>query len=126
MMLHRINLYLFRTIWITGNIVLGLLLVRFFIIGIGVVDGHSMDPTMQSGQIFFTNKFIYLFHEPRVNDIVQAYRPDAPSELIVKRVSAIPSPHTYFLTGDNTNFSTDSRSFGPVPRTLIKGRVVSW
>ena len=123
-MLHKINLYLFRTLWITGNIVLILLCIRFFIIGIGVVDGHSMNPTMANGQPFFVNKFIYLLHQPRVNDIVQAYRPDAPTQLIVKRVIGIPTPYTYFLMGDNTNESTDSRDFGPVSRTLIKGKVV--
>lgn len=125
-MLHRIHLYLYRTLWIVGNIILILLLIRFFGIGIGVVAGHSMDPTMTNGQLFFVNKFIYFLHQPRVNDIVQSYRPDAPSELIVKRVTGIPSPYSYFLTGDNTNASTDSRSFGPVPRTLIKGRIVAW
>lgn len=118
------NLYLSRTVWVVGNAILAFLIVRFFIIGIGIVDGESMDPTMKSGQLFLTNKLVYLLHQPRVNDIVQAYRPDAPNELIVKRVAGIPAPYSYFLVGDNADFSTDSRNFGPVPRTLIKGRII--
>lgn len=137
MILHQMHLYLWKTIWIVGNIILIFFFIRFFVIGIGVVDGSSMDPTMKTGQIFFVNKLIYLFHQPKLHDIIQAYRPDSPRELIVKRITAVPGdivflrdgssilipPYTYFVTGDNTQASTDSRDFGPVPRTLIKGRI---
>lgn len=124
MMMQQMNIYLSRTLYVVSNVILLLLLVRFFIIGIGIVDGHSMEPTLHDGQLFFVNKLVYLIHEPRINDIVQAYRPDNSQELIVKRVAGTPAPYTYFLVGDNADTSTDSRTFGPVPRQLIKGKVV--
>lgn len=83
-----------------------------------------MDPTMHSGQLFIVNKIAYMLHQPRIGDIVQAYRPDAPNELIVKRIVEIPNPYLYFVVGDNVNASTDSRNFGPVHRSLIKGKIM--
>jgi signal peptidase I len=33
-------------------------------------------------------------------------------------------PNQYFVMGDNRSDSQDSRFFGPIPRSLVVGRVV--
>lgn len=59
----------------------------------------------------------------RVGDVVVARRPDRPELEIIKRITAIDADGAIILAGDNPDFSTDSRQFGPVPRDLILARV---
>ena len=73
-----------------------------------------------------------------VGDVIVAHSPTDHTQTICKRVLAmegdqillhaygqpvtIPKGHVW-LAGDNTANSTDSRTYGPVPQALIKGRV---
>jgi type IV secretory pathway protease TraF len=59
--------------------------------------------------------------------------PDRTGYEMVKRVAAVPGdrvegrllgPNEYWVTGDNPDGSSDSRTFGPVPSDAIRGRVV--
>ena len=55
-------------------------------------------------------------------------RPHGPGVELVKRVTGAPGEEglgfgEWFVEGDNPTESTDSRTFGPVPRSLIRGRV---
>jgi len=83
----------------------------------------------------------------RRGDIVVAQSPAQPNKTVVKRVVGLPGdnicpdpsaaeagaamplfkvpPGHYWLQGDNFRNSTDSRSYGPVPFGLIRGKVVS-
>jgi nickel-type superoxide dismutase maturation protease len=58
-----------------------------------------------------------------VGDVVVARRPDRRDVEMVKRIQAIDQNGALFLTGDNPAMSTDSRTFGPVPRDLVLARV---
>ncbi|OMJ19224.1 Mitochondrial inner membrane protease subunit 1 [Smittium culicis] len=79
-----------------------------------------------------------------IGDLVVSYSPNDPSKLIVKRLLGtqgdtvildplnsplserkitVPAGHCW-LQGDNYHASLDSRSYGPVPCTLIIGKVV--
>jgi nickel-type superoxide dismutase maturation protease len=59
----------------------------------------------------------------RVGDVVVARRPDRTEIEILKRILAIDEQGMLFLDGDNAVASTDSWTFGPVPRELILARV---
>ncbi len=58
----------------------------------------------------------------RPGDLVAASDPRDPGRLIVKRVAAVDGRRVR-LAGDNPQASTDSRTFGPVDRRAVWGRV---
>jgi signal peptidase I len=97
-------------------------------VGIGVVAGLSMWPSLAPGDIVVYVRGL----EVREGTIVIVDLPD--HGLIVKRVAAAggrslagfePVPEgSCFLVGDNRGDSYDSRFFGPVPQRLVVGRVV--
>lgn len=59
----------------------------------------------------------------RAGDVVALADPRERSRTVVKRVLATHGS-TVSVGGDNPGESTDSRHFGPVPRRLLRGRVV--
>jgi signal peptidase I len=66
------------------------------------------------------------FKKPEVSDIVVFNSPENEDLLLVKRVSKIEERDGrlyYYLRGDNTEVSRDSRFFGWVPERLIVGRI---
>lgn len=70
----------------------------------------------------------------RPGDVVVVRHPDQPGYEMVKRLAALPGQidaagrplgaDEWFVTGDATDASTDSRHFGPVPKEAIAGRVI--
>jgi len=80
-----------------------------------VVDGDSMQPALSPG-----DRLLVIRLRPRVGDVVALRHRD---RTIVKRVAAIDGDAVTVL-GDNVDGSTDSRTFGPVPRTSLLGRAV--
>ena len=140
-------------------IVLAALAVLFNVfIGVSRVDGRSMEPTLESGDVVFFTRFNRAYQ--RV-DVVLARMPSG--EFYVKRVVALSGdtvelkdcefyvngqavelvgqgmclaqegivtyPYTveegkYFLLGDNLEHSVDSRSFGALPKSSIRGKLL--
>ena len=70
----------------------------------------------------------------RTGDVVVVEHPQRPGFELVKRVTAAPGdtmsdgrvlgPDEYWVEGDDGGRSDDSRAFGPVRRTDVKGTVV--
>lgn len=104
-----------------------------------VVAGPSMEPTLRDGDRVIVDLWTYRRHGPVAGEIAII---DAPGGItIVKRVASPPversgipsrSPFPgagagetwYPVVGDNPNRSEDSRDFGPVPRSRMRGRVI--
>lgn len=62
------------------------LLIRGYVVEIFVVEGHSMQPTLQNQERLMVNKFIYRLKEPTYGDVVVfSYSPDRD---FIKRVVA--------------------------------------
>lgn len=89
------------------------------------VTGESMLPLLKPGDEILVNPDAYKKALPKINDIIVTYHPDQLGLLIVKRITAIQSQDRYFLTGDNSSASTDSRHWGTVGLSRIDGKVTS-
>ena len=112
------------------------------------VDGNSMQPTIMKGDYALVNCYSYVFSLPKKGDIVLVKRkteglPDS-IDLSIKRITGIPgdtvqflnakdssknvtatlSEGEYFLVGDNTANSYDSRHYGPMNDSEIIGKVI--
>jgi nickel-type superoxide dismutase maturation protease len=93
------------------------------------VHGASMAPTLEPGEYLFAVRV----RSVSPGSLVVVEHPNRPGHEMVKRVEAGPGerasdrilgPDEYWVTGDNRDRSTDSRSFGVVRRKAIRGRVV--
>jgi signal peptidase I len=110
-----------------------------------VVQGPSMEPTFYTGRRLLVSHAWWLVGPLRDNDIVVVTDPN-PDGYIIKRVykmegeevdfynvprsynlsqgKYIVPPNCIYLLGDNRPKSDDSRSFGPVDRSKILGKVL--
>lgn len=84
------------------------------------VAGLSMVPEYAPGDRVVVRKT----HQVAVGDVVAVRDPGDPDRYLIKRVVAL-ERHAVRVEGDNSGASTDSRHFGPVPDSLIVGRVVA-
>lgn len=87
------------------------------------IRGSSMYPGLREGDWVLVDMRAYERALPRRGEIVIASDPRERSHAIVKRVAGVDLHGLVDLRGDNPFESTDSRTFGPVPRQLLKGRV---
>ncbi|MFQ5471820.1 MAG: S26 family signal peptidase [Dehalococcoidia bacterium] len=103
-----------------------------------VVWGESMVPTILPGERVLVDTLAYRFGRgPAAGDVVLARHPERPNLAMLKRVGGVPGDTVedqrlgedeYWLVGDASEFSTDSRQLGPVGSGDIVGRawVVYW
>jgi nickel-type superoxide dismutase maturation protease len=89
------------------------------------VRGESMLPHLRSGDEVLVDPYAYRRNAPRPGEIVLAQHPYQRDLKLVKRVEAVLEGDRYRLRGDNPSQSTDSRTFGNIPRGEILGRVTS-
>ena len=85
-----------------------------------VVEGDSMLPTLRSGDEVLA---VRRWRRPRVGDLDLCPDPRDMARTLVKRCHEITGDQVV-LRGDNPEYSTDSRHFGPVPRATIRYFVV--
>ncbi|XP_032511958.1 mitochondrial inner membrane protease subunit 1 [Danaus plexippus] len=102
-------------------------------------SGPSMEPTLESNNILFTEHITPRLQRLKRGDIIIAKSPVNPKQNICKRIIGLPGDKVrghfpkrsqivprghVWLEGDNSSNSADSRSYGPVPQGLIRSRVV--
>jgi nickel-type superoxide dismutase maturation protease len=83
------------------------------------VADHSMEPSLNQGDYIFVNG---VSQNVRVNDVVVIRHPNK-NIYIVKRVKKIQGDRFYLL-GDNTKSSEDSRKFGALRRDGLVGKLI--
>src|SRR5437867_12441683 len=93
------------------------------------VEGDSMGPALRPGDWLV----VVRRSAPRRGSLVVVEHPERPGFEMVKRVRGVPGevvgamrlgPDQYWVVGDRSGASTDSRWFGPVDRGAIRGAVV--
>ena len=65
------------------------LFIRWFIVELYVVDGPSMQPTLQNGERLVVNKFIYHWRDPLKGEVIIFRYPRDHSRDFIKRVIAV-------------------------------------
>ncbi|MEK9161506.1 MAG: signal peptidase I [Patescibacteria group bacterium] len=121
-----------RFIFIVAVIVIP---IRFWVAQPFLVSGASMEPTYNNGDYLIVDEASYLLNDPKKDDVIIFRYPKDPKVFFIKRIIGLPNEEIlingkdiklkddeYFVMGDNRDFSSDSRIWGPVPRKLIIGR----
>lgn len=96
-----------------------------------------MEPTLFSDNVLFTEHLSPRFNKISRGDIIIAKCPTNPKQHICKRVIGIPGDRIrtgnrqelvpvghVWLEGDNSRNSADSRTYGPVPKGLIRSKAL--
>jgi len=86
------------------------------------VEGDSMTPAVGSGERVLVNRLAYWLREPKRGDLVVVRDPRDTARLLLKRIDR-EADGGWLVLGDNPAASTDSRTFGPVDKSLIVGKV---
>ena len=82
-----------------------------------VIHGNSMSPALKDGdEVTFDS---YRKQNIKIGDILVVNHPYSLNKKIVKRVSKIKGDSLYFLEGDNSNESSDSKTFGYISKESI-------
>ncbi|WP_128895177.1 signal peptidase I [Longirhabdus pacifica] len=68
------------------------ILIHQFVFQLSIVQGSSMNPTLEHNQRLFINKFMYQFADPKQGDVIVFKHPldDVKEKYLVKRVVAEP------------------------------------
>ncbi|HEY5625092.1 MAG TPA: signal peptidase I [Dehalococcoidia bacterium] len=101
------------------------------------IGGRSMAPSLLPGERVLFDRLAFARDRPQAGDVVLVRDPGRTEQRIVKRIVALPGEVVdgrwltrgeYWVEGDNTDASTDSRAFGPVKRRhlLARGWLVYW
>ena len=90
------------------------------------VTGSSMTPALLPGDRLVVVGLPWLRQPwPKPGAVVAVRDPRLPSRILIKRVSTVDRRlGTLEVVGDHLASSTDSRTFGPVPRSSLIGRAV--
>lgn len=95
-------------------------------VGRVVVEGTSMAPAFLPGdRLVVLARPLGAAGWPVPGTVVAVVDPRDPDRVLVKRVASVDrAAGTLEVAGDDPGASTDSRTFGPVPKDSVLGRVV--
>ena len=86
-----------------------------------------MEPLCKEGDFILLDKLSYLMFRPRAGDVVVLRHPTESARLILKYITRVKEDgheFLYWVEGLNKEESSDSRSFGWIPRRMIRGKAV--
>jgi nickel-type superoxide dismutase maturation protease len=92
-------------------------LIPFFTVK---VIGISMEPSLHNGEVWLARSGAGKVSPGR---IVVFRHPNRPDLLEIKRVRHAMAPG-WWVEGDNSTHSTDSREYGPIPTISIQGVLI--
>ncbi len=112
-------------------------ILGLFVFNIVLISGDSMVPAYTNHDIVLVKKIYGTYSNLQKGDIVIALEPSQNTK-VVKRIGGCPGDSVeykgnrilleegeYFLLGDNSSVSYDSREFGPVKSERIIGVVIA-
>jgi nickel-type superoxide dismutase maturation protease len=95
------------------------------------VWGRSMMPELLAGDRLLVDRLAFARDAPKRGDVVFARHPTTPELRLLKRITAVAGDDVgdwtllageYWVEGDHTEASTDSREFGPIRDEDLLGR----
>lgn len=91
------------------------------------IPSSSMKPTLAPGDIIIVDTWRYRASLPMPKDIIIFTRDEIRGSVFIKRVHPVPehiesSSRKYYVLGDNQAFSKDSRHFGLIDLSQIRGK----
>jgi len=121
-----------------GKAILGAFLVtlfiNFFVLDLMIAEGNSMAPAIKPGTILLVCKVFYGIRLPGASNYLIKWRPPREGQILVfhtplgetavKRCIEVFPEGYFYVLGDNSSESYDSRDYGPVPFNNIIGRVL--
>lgn len=107
---------------------LNLYYYRADLLGVSIytVPSQSMSPSIEKNDMIIVDTWAYLDSPPQTGDIVVFNKSDISEHVFVKRIDQVRQKRAslqLFLLGDNPNQSSDSRQFGWLDASFIKGKV---
>lgn len=87
-------------------IIVVVILIRTFLVTPAIVDGSSMDYTLEDGQLVFVNKLVYRLNDIERFDIV-VLKNEVDDDKIIKRVIGLPNEHIVYK--DNILYINDKK-----------------
>ncbi len=82
-----------------------------------------MSPSIIKNSIIIVSYIPYFFTQPKIGDIVIVKHPHK-NISIIKRIQKIKN-NKYYILGDNSYQSTDSRDFGYIDKSLIIAKKIN-
>ncbi len=112
--------------WLCMALAGALTLLRYHPIRRVEVVGSSMVPALLPGDRLVVLRVPWWSPlRPGPGHVVALHDPRRPDRILIKRVRSVDRRlGTLDVEGDSRQFSTDSRSFGPVSRSAVVGRAV--
>jgi signal peptidase I len=111
--------------------------IRIWVAQPFIVSGPSMEPTFNNGDYLIVDELSYRFENPKIGDVVVFRYPLDPSKFFIKRIGGVPGDTVkiegknitleageYYVLGDNSLQSSDSRIWGTVSKNLLVGKTL--
>jgi signal peptidase I len=105
------------------------LLLRFFIFGVFMVEGESMQPNYYTGQRLIANKIVYNFADPQRGDVIVFNVPQDNNRDYIKRVIGVPGDQVLYVGDDlyiNGELVVEEYLAGAIAKAQAEGSLYNY